>query len=1000
MSQSNIIQPDDPDEIFELIEEIATGSTGTVYKGTYLPANSQVAVKICPLPEDESFDDLLLELELLKRCQHPNIVSLKGVYQKGPELFISMEFCGGGAVTDIFRVLAEPLREDQIAFIARETLKALDYLHTNRIIHRDMKGVNILLTEEGDIKLVGFSVATQLSSERDKAKTFVGTPYWMSPEVIEAKSGIASYDEKADIWALGITCIELAEVNPPLSEITPMRALFQIPVRDPPKLQNQKNWSPEFHDFLTQALVKDPKDRKSAKELLQHPFVSNCKSKSVIVELIKRRQKAEAEQDGDAEEVTEKAPTTPKAAVPAAPAKEAKKKGSDSDDDDDDYDESDDDDDDDVPPPPPPAPIIPPSSNGQEVEVETVTPGGSRTALRETPPITPEGSASGTPAPIAAVGSGSGSAILPRGTKPPPAAAAKEEGGAKTPTLKVSNGKSTLTRPKAADRRRSIAGGNFNIVNRESPLLKSIIKQQAEETKTLTSKHHQEEEKKQKQHQGELAKLQSSYQHQLQSLAKQHQSKLEKHTQQCQKDSEAMAKKHTGEEKSLLAAQANEKKGLEKESSNQNKAELKDYLDGQKPLIKQQKQELKDRTEEWKRDLKKEKDGSKKAKQLSDLLKIDQRYTNELGEQRFVHKQLQLKQQKEHRLQQQQHEKFQQLQRDNQKQAHETQMMNLKQKHTMQLEQLNVILATQLELQQKQHPLEERQQLEVQELERFNLSKLHELEKSQIQRLLVADTKNQQREYRAKKAGQLKAMQKEQRVIKKENKGLGKAELKAKLAEHEAQFQAAQAQQDKEFEDKLKAIKEEEEKALQESQEFTQQQVEKTHEAQRQALKEIHEEQVEDLKKKQAEERQKLEHQFIQEIEQQEDLEMEQQLELQKEQFSSQQVLYTVLHGEQATLLQTISDEQTQLLTDYHKQVKEALGKGNTEKDAEHATQLAELEAEQKAQKEQLLQQQAAEGEALLKYQEEEALRLKQTHEQRKLVRANMHLNATPTPSH
>ena len=99
-----------------------------------------------------------------------------------------------------------------------------------------------MFSHGGLFHAVGFSVATQLSSDRDKAKTFVGTPYWMSPEVIEAKSGIASYDEKADIWALGITCIELAEVNPPLSEITPMRALFQIPVRDPPKLQNPKQW--------------------------------------------------------------------------------------------------------------------------------------------------------------------------------------------------------------------------------------------------------------------------------------------------------------------------------------------------------------------------------------------------------------------------------------------------------------------------------------------------------------------------------------------------------------------------------------------------------------------------------------------------------------------------------------------------------------------------------------------------------------------------------------
>jgi serine/threonine protein kinase len=181
-----------------------------------------------------------------------------------------MEFCGGGSLQDIYHAQASPLNELQIAFVCRETLQGLDYLHQRNKMHRDIKGANILLTDNGDVKLADFGIAAQLTQTLVKRKSFIGTPYWMAPEVaaVERKGG---YNHQCDIWAVGITAIELAEMQPPMFDLHPMRALYLMTKRNfrPPTLQHKNKWSNNFHDFLAQALKKDPLRRPTAHELLK-----------------------------------------------------------------------------------------------------------------------------------------------------------------------------------------------------------------------------------------------------------------------------------------------------------------------------------------------------------------------------------------------------------------------------------------------------------------------------------------------------------------------------------------------------------------------------------------------------------------------------------------------------------------------------------------------------------------------------------------------------------
>lgn len=263
----------DPEEIWYLEEEIAAGAFGTVYKAIHNETGQVAALKITkPEENGEATIPDVVELYILKNCQHKNIVKLFGTWTKGPETFIALDYCGGGAVSDFYQVWEMKMNEDQIALVARGCLEGLQYMHENNFIHRDIKGANVLLTDEGDVKLVDFGVSAILSEPSQKRNTLIGTPYWMAPEVIQNKTRLNPYDEAVDVWSLGITLIELAEKDPPLSQMNPMRALMQVPIRKAPVLQNPSEWSDKFHSFLALCLEKDPAKRAKIDTLLKHPF--------------------------------------------------------------------------------------------------------------------------------------------------------------------------------------------------------------------------------------------------------------------------------------------------------------------------------------------------------------------------------------------------------------------------------------------------------------------------------------------------------------------------------------------------------------------------------------------------------------------------------------------------------------------------------------------------------------------------------------------------------
>ncbi|XP_061915194.1 STE20-like serine/threonine-protein kinase isoform X3 [Entelurus aequoreus] len=302
-----------PEEIWDIIGELGDGAFGKVYKAQNKINSTLAAAKVIDTKTEDELEDYMVEIDILASCNHHHIVQLLDAFYFEGKLWILIEFCAGGAVDAIMLELERPLTEPQIRVVCKQTLEALVYLHENKIIHRDLKAGNILLSLDGEVKLADFGVSAKNTKTLQRRDSFIGTPYWMAPEVVMCEtSKDRPYDYKADIWSLGVTLIELAQVEPPNHEMNPMRVLLKIAKSEPPTLMHPSRWTPQFSDFLRRALDKNVDNRWSPLQLLQHPFVTSVVDSKPLRELIAEAKAEVTEEIEDSkEEEEEEEPDTP-----------------------------------------------------------------------------------------------------------------------------------------------------------------------------------------------------------------------------------------------------------------------------------------------------------------------------------------------------------------------------------------------------------------------------------------------------------------------------------------------------------------------------------------------------------------------------------------------------------------------------------------------------------------------------------------------------------------
>lgn len=278
ISIDDLISKEDPTKLFTGLKKVGEGASGAVFSAKNVKTRQEVALKKVDMTTEANLKLIKSEIYNMRLVKHPCIVDYLGSYLAGSEIWVCLEFMDGGSLTEVVTG-DHHMTEPQIALATKDIMEALAFLHSKDFIHRDIKSDNILLNSKGEVKLADFGYCAQLTREKDKRTSVVGTPYWMAPELVRGQE----YGTKVDIWSMGIMAIEMVDGEPPYIDYPPIRALFLIATNGTPELKNPEKLSPDFKDFLLKCLAVDTDVRPSAAELLVHPFLrKTCQRKDLL----------------------------------------------------------------------------------------------------------------------------------------------------------------------------------------------------------------------------------------------------------------------------------------------------------------------------------------------------------------------------------------------------------------------------------------------------------------------------------------------------------------------------------------------------------------------------------------------------------------------------------------------------------------------------------------------------------------------------------------------